>query len=317
MNNFKSGTTLSLVAKCALLLIIFHAAFSHQLSAQEQGYTAPSHGVRTYYQTFGTGHPILIINGGPGMNSNGFAQIAKKLSAHNQTIIYDQRGTGKSTLPVLDTATITMELMVQDMEALRKHLNIETWTVMGHSFGGILASYYATLHPARIDKLILSSSGGLNLDFLSYVGQSINARLSKQERDSLALWNENITHGDTSFYARLQRGKALAPAYLYNKKYVPIIAERLTQGNATINSLVFANLSTIRYDCTEKLKNFQPKVLIIQGKQDIIHEKTARLAQSVFPNARLALLDSCGHYGWLDKEAEYMMAVEKFLQEKP
>jgi proline iminopeptidase len=210
-----------------------------------------------------------------------------------------------------------MELMVRDMEALRKHLNIETWTVMGHSFGGILASYYATLHPERIDKLILSSSGGLNLDLLSYIGQSINGRLSKQERDSLARWNETIAHGDTSFYARLQRGKALAPAYLYNKKYVPIIAERLTQGNATINSLVFANLTHIGYDCTEKLKSFHPKVLIIQGKQDIIHEKTAHLAQTVFPHARLVLLDSCGHYGWLDKEAEYMTVVGNFLQEKP
>lgn len=126
-------------------------------------------------------------------------------------------------LLVGDISTITMELMVRYIEALCKHLNIEIWTVMGHSCGGILASYYATLHPNRIDKLILSSSGRRNLDLLTYAGQSINDKLSKQERDSLTWWNEKIAGDEASYFARLQLGKALALAYLYDKNTFPLL----------------------------------------------------------------------------------------------
>jgi proline iminopeptidase len=88
---------------------------------------------------------VLIINGGPGMNSDGFVGVAQKLSKNNRTIIYDQRGTGRSTLTKTDTSTITMKLMAADIEALRKQLNIKSWIILGHSFGGMLASYYASL----------------------------------------------------------------------------------------------------------------------------------------------------------------------------
>ena len=59
-----------------------------QTYAQKDGF-AQSDGVKIYYRTFGTGTPILIINGGPGLNSDGFVDLAKTLSAQNQTIVYD------------------------------------------------------------------------------------------------------------------------------------------------------------------------------------------------------------------------------------
>jgi len=96
-----------------------------------------------HYRTFGEGKPMLIINGGPGMNSDGFTYIAEALSKYNyQTITYDQRGTGKSQVEALNAKTITMDLMVQDIENLRTHLKIDQWAILGHSFGGILATYY-------------------------------------------------------------------------------------------------------------------------------------------------------------------------------
>jgi len=265
------------------------------------------------YRTFGKGPPILIINGGPGMNSNGFADLAKKLSEKNLTIIYDQRGTGKSTLIKTDSTTITLDLMINDIESLRKKLSIKSWIVLGHSFGGMIASYYATLYPQRIDKLILSSSGGIDLDLLNYVNESIHSKLSPSEKDSLALWNKKLAEGDTSHYARLQRGKALAHAYVFNSTYLPVIAERLTQGNARINALIWSDLNKITFDCSDKLKNFSKPVLIIQGKQDIIFERTALKAQSVLKNSRFVLMDRCVHYGWLDRPDQYFSEISLFL----
>ena len=59
--------------------------------------------------------------------------------------------------------------MVDDLEVLRKQLQIRQWIVLGHSFGGMLACYYATLFPENIEGLILSSSGGIDLELQSYV----------------------------------------------------------------------------------------------------------------------------------------------------
>lgn len=285
-----------------------------QAKCQTEGTAQSSDSAPVYYRTFGEGKPILIINGGPGMNSNGFENLAKALSKTHKTIIYDQRGTGKSKLNVLDSNTVTMKLMAEDMECLRKHLKIEKWTILGHSFGGIMAAYYATLYPERIEGIIFSASGGIDLDLLSYAGDMVNAKLTQQERDSLAYWTKKIAAGDTTHYARLQRGKALAPAYLYDKKYVPILAERLTQGNSLLNELVWSDLERIKYDCSEKLSSFSQPVLIIQGKEDIIKAKTAEKAHTVFKKSKLVFMEDCGHYGWLDNEKVYFKEINAFLK---
>jgi proline iminopeptidase len=282
-------------------------------AAQNEGFVKSIDGAPIYYRTFGSGHPLLIINGGPGMNSNGFENLARKLSEHYKTIIYDQRGTGKSVLPVLDSTTITMDLMIADMESLRKFFELDNWSILGHSFGGMVASYYTTKYPEHIDKMILSSSGGIDLGLLSYVNEAISSKLSTTEKDSLKYWNDKLNGGDTTFMARLGRGRALAPAYLQDRKYIPVLALRLTQGNGDINGLIWADLQRINYDCTEKLKSFDRPVLIIQGKQDIINADTAERAHKVLKNSRMVLMDHCGHYGWLDNEEVYFKEVNSFL----
>ncbi len=258
------------------------------------------------------GTPVLIINGGPGMNSNGFADLAKTISKNNKAIIYDQRGTGESSIPLANRETITMDHMVADIEIIRRHLKLDTWIVFGHSFGGMLASYYAAQHPERISKLILSSSGGIDMELFS--GLNITSRLTEKQRNAVNYWARKIANGDTTYHARINRAKNLAPAYLYNKSFVPKIAERLTQVNMQINTLVFQNMRTIDFDCKEKLFEFKKPVLIIQGKQDIVGEHIAEKAHNTFPNSKLVLLENCAHYGWLDQPVQYFNYIDTFLK---
>ncbi len=291
-----------------ILSFLFFSSFV-LLKAQQEGF-AKCNNVSTYYKTFGTGKPILIINGGPGMNSNGFAGLAQKLSKKNKTIIYDQRGTGKSEVSKIDSATITIDLMIEDIECLRKELKIKKWFVLGHSFGGMLASYYATKYPQSIDGIILSSSGGIDLELLDYVSTNIN---SASNADSVNYWTNKISNGDTSYFAKYQRGKHLAPAYVFDKKYIPIIAERLTQGRPQINSVLWNDMSVNNFNCATRLKDFKKPVLIIQGKQDIIEERTAIKAQKAFQNSKVVIMDNCKHYGWLDAEEQYFREINTFL----
>ena len=265
-----------------------------------------------HYKVYGDGLPVLIINGGPGMNSDGFQPLAEKIGETSMAIIYDQRGTGQSTLNKVSEATITMDAMVGDIETLRQHFNLDEWIVMGHSFGGMLASYYAARYPDRVQGLILSSSGGIDRRLFNTL--DIPSRLSPTERDSLRFWNRRIAEGDTSYYARLQRGRYLAPAYVVNRRNIPVIAERLTQGDRRINSLVHENMRQMEFDCTEELKVFNAPVLIIQGRQDIIPEEVGRHAHSVFPNSQLVLLENSGHYGWLDRPQAYFTEITSFLR---
>jgi len=303
------------MSKYHLLIVIALCLlpFFQTATAQNSGF-APSNAVEIYYKVFGEGEPLLIINGGPGMNSQGFEGLAEMLSKNFKVILFDQRGTGKSTLKNLSENTITMDLMAEDMEALRSHLKISSWNILGHSFGGLLASHYTSKHPDCVKKLVYSSSGGLDLGFLAYINDQINSKLSENDRALLQHWLQKINHGDTSYYARYQRGLALAPAYIHNKKFVPQLAERLTQGNATINRLVFQDLHRINYDCKSTLSIFKNPVLIIQGKDDIIKEETALITKSTLPQASLVLLENCGHYGWLDRPKTYFDNIVKFLK---
>ncbi|MEO8532239.1 MAG: alpha/beta fold hydrolase [Flavobacterium sp.] len=287
--------------------------FLGRTSAQTEGYAVNNDSSKTYYKTFGKGEPLLIINGGPGMNSNGFEDMAKTLSENQETIIYDQRGTGKSKLEKLNDKTISMRLMADDMESLRKHLKIKKWNILGHSFGGMMASYYATVYPGSIDKLVLSSSGGVDLTLLK-TANLIEAGLNQSQKDSLNYWNDKIEKGDTSYKARIGRGRAMAPAYVYNQKYAPIIAERLTQGNSTINTLLWGDMQKMNFDCKAKLKNFKNPVLIIQGREDIISNEIGEIAHKTLPNSKLIFLEHSKHYGWLDAREKFFSEINSFLK---
>lgn len=292
---------------CFLLFLL-----STSVMAQTD-YIIDSGNSKLHYHTFGKGKPLLIINGGPGMNSDGFTYIAQELAKFNyQTITYDQRGTGKSEVAI-SSKNITMDLMVQDMENLRKYLKIDKWAILGHSFGGILATYYATKHPEYIDRMILSNSGGINMEFTTYVRQRQLENLSPTQRDSLAYFEKKQNHGDTSLETRKGRAKYLAYAYVYDKSKAPIIAERLLQFNAEINTLVILDLLKIKYDCAKKLKHFHQPVLVFQGENDILTVDTAEKIAATFPNSKLVLMKNCAHYGWLDAPEIYFANVESFL----
>lgn len=296
--------------KCVFFLLIFCSP-SALVKSQESQFIEQS-GNTIHYKVFGDGNPVLIINGGPGMNSDGFAGLASIIGKKYKAIIYDQRGTGESTLDQMNSSTITMNLMVEDIETIRKELDIREWVVLGHSFGGILASYYTSKHSSKISGLILSSSGGLNMDLFSSL--NISARLTSLERDSLNYWNRKIQLGDTSYHARLQQGKYLAPAYLNNKSFVPEVAQRLTQGNSRINSLVYQDLRNIGYDVSRELKGFKNPVLIMQGEHDIIPLTISEKAHSIFKDSRLIILPNSSHYGWLEDSLIYFSEIDSLIK---
>lgn len=99
------------------------------------------------------GEPIVLLHGGPGA---GAGPVHRRFfdPAHYRIVIFDQRGAGRSK-PHGSVESNTLDFLVQDIETLRAHLNIEAWHVFGGSWGSTLALAYAAAHPKSCLSLIL------------------------------------------------------------------------------------------------------------------------------------------------------------------
>ncbi len=294
-------------------IFIFSLIFTTSAFCQQEGFIKTEDGI-LHYKKYGKGEPLLIINGGPGLDCEGFVPLAELLSDKYMTILFDQRGTGKSELYRIDSTTVTMELMAKDIETIRSYFKIDKWIVLGHSFGGFMAEYYAIHYPESIKAMILSSSGGIDLNILKYFNENLQMRLSQTERDSLKYWSDRVKQGDTTYSAEYKKGKYLASAYLYDKQYVPKLAQRLAfGGNHQITSLVYKDLFKIKFDCKDTLENFIKPVLIIQGRQDIIGEGVAYEAHLILKNSSIVFINKSGHYSWWEQSEQYKSEVKKFI----
>ena len=99
------------------------------------------------------GRPALFLHGGPGV---GISPDYRRFFDPDcfRTILVDQRGAGRST-PHAEIRENTTWDIVSDLEKLREHLGIESWVVMGGSWGSLLALLYAIRHPDSVAGLII------------------------------------------------------------------------------------------------------------------------------------------------------------------
>jgi len=100
-----------------------------------------------------SGQPVLFLHGGPGSGCNA-AQRRLFDPQRYRAIFIDQRGAGRS-LPLGETAENTTPDLVADCEEIREALGIDSWIVVGGSWGSLLALVYAQLYPESVRGLVL------------------------------------------------------------------------------------------------------------------------------------------------------------------
>ncbi|TVQ05815.1 MAG: alpha/beta fold hydrolase, partial [Balneolaceae bacterium] len=110
-----------------------------------------------YVNIIGEGEPLIVLHGGPGLSHDYFLPHIELLSEEVKVILFDQRGMGRSSVE-LDSTSFSLDLLVEDIEALRKELGIDAIHLMGHSWGGIVAMQYAVTYPGSLKSLILCNS---------------------------------------------------------------------------------------------------------------------------------------------------------------
>ncbi|MDN3506683.1 MAG: prolyl aminopeptidase [Simkaniaceae bacterium] len=126
-----------------------------KIEPYREGFLSVGEGHSLYWEESGNpdGQPILFLHGGPGMGTLPY-QRSFFDPEHYRIILFDQRGCGKST-PFACLENNTTWDLVEDIEKLRKHLNVEKWTLFGGSWGSTLALTYSILHPDSVEGLIL------------------------------------------------------------------------------------------------------------------------------------------------------------------
>jgi proline iminopeptidase len=162
-----------------------------------------------YYEECGsrTGKPVVVLHGGPGGAINPTMRRFFD-PARWRVALFDQRGCGRSR-PNASLNDNTTWALVEDIERLRRHLGVETWTVFGGSWGSTLALAYAIRHPNRVAGLILRGVFLLTqreLDWFYQDGASLMfpdawerfvAPIPKSERgDLVAAYHRRLTGPD-------------------------------------------------------------------------------------------------------------------------
>ncbi|KAH9496888.1 hypothetical protein Btru_010084 [Bulinus truncatus] len=147
-----------------------------QIEPFDTGFLKVSEIHTIYYEQSGNeaGKPIIFVHGGPGGCTSPSDRCFFDPSFY-RIILFNQRGAGKSTPPAELEENTTWHL-VDDIEKLRKHLNIDNWVVFGGSWGSALSLAYAETHPDKVKALILRGIFTLRKEELEwfYEGKGAN-----------------------------------------------------------------------------------------------------------------------------------------------
>ncbi|GLZ28364.1 hydrolase [Lentzea sp. NBRC 105346] len=270
-------------------------------------------GTELAYRTLGSGEPLICLAGGPGRASSYLGDLGG-LSQHRRLIVLDNRGTGESAEPE-NPFTYRRDMLVHDVEMLRRHLDLDVVDVLGHSAGAGIAMGYAVDHPERVGKLVLLTpalrSVGLSpeqSDWDTFLAERADEPWYEQVTRALA----NDAAGDNSVENRVaaspmlygtwnERAQAHARAELGEWKYEVALGYN-AEGAFTPGVM------------RRGLQEFDHPVLVYAASADPISPvRRCRELVELFPNATLVVHEGAGHYAWVDDPEWLVKQVATFL----
>ncbi|HVR39195.1 MAG TPA: alpha/beta fold hydrolase [Thermoanaerobaculia bacterium] len=292
-----------------LLLLLAPSLFAETFDAGD--------GVRLWYAERGKGSPVIVIHGGPGMDHFSLAADLGPLEKRHRVIYYDQRGGGGSSLPS-DTALLTIDHHVRDLEALRQHLGLEKITLLAHSFGPAIAAQYAIRYPAHVEHMIfLSPIPPRRGTFGDEYGKRLRTRLTDAQikrAEELSFDTDNVTAVCREYWSIMtppRVAKSISPTVV-KSDLCAAPPNALRFGMTKTNPATFGSLGD--WNWTADLAKVNVPTLILHGDEDAIPMAMVNEWITAMPNARIVRLEKTAHFPHAERPTIVFPAIETFLR---
>jgi proline iminopeptidase len=260
-------------------------------------------GFNLHYRVYGQGAALLVLSGGPGFDCDYMEPVARELSSSNLTILVELRGTGRSRPSPIDRQTVNLKLVLADLEALRKSLQLDRWTLLGHSAGANLAMNYAIAFPEHVAALILADSGPVRQSLVGPISDNMFLRLTPEQSAAAKT--------APSFQTML-------PGYFYDRDKAQkwIAAFRPESYHDDAGQLLAADEMAPGMDLRPALQKLRQPALVIAGRQDPMDPGMQYEIHLALKESRLVLLDRCGHFSWIEQPEGFYRAIREFLADQ-
>jgi proline iminopeptidase len=299
---------------------------SSNVYAIDEGFVNAS-GVMIYYESIGKGDPLLIVHGGPGASHDYFLPYLLPLARTNRLIFIDERGSGRSQ-KIENVSDYTVENMVEDVEAVRKELNLGKISLLGHSYGGVLAQAYALKYQENLSHLILCSTfhstSKMNEVFkkiLEKMTPELRTRIEKMEKEGLFGHGRDFEKNRyTNDYMTAAWGEGYFP-YLYQNHPDPNY-DPVANGNTAWDLyremwgsdgefVIDGNLKSVEYG--DRISTIKVPTLITAGDNDECDPSLSKEMNSKIAGSKLVIFPKSGHMTFVDQPALFISAVDEFI----
>lgn len=274
-------------------------------------------GVEVYLED--TGPPdapaIVVLHGGPGGSSYTLREGLEEYLEGFRVIYLDQRGGGRSPALPEEPGLFTIDALVSDLFHLRDHLGLNSWTLLGHGFGGLLALDYARRSPDTTEQLVLINpwtnfpwlARQLYRASLALRGMDENADLEIPEDGTRLLQEAFATVEPKAAFDRL-----LFPSPHSRMEY-EWVAEGSTVVGADTPGRMFVLNGLWRLDYTPFVLEVQAATAVLLGALDASSYPEAQTIADLV-GGQLELIEGAGHYPWIDQPQAFEEALQNALQ---
>ncbi|QOI96060.1 MAG: alpha/beta hydrolase [Flammeovirgaceae bacterium] len=283
-----------------------------------------------YYEEFGKGPALYILSGGPGeAPDHPYRQIIDSLKSYYTCILIHQRGSGKSRNIPVNEKTITIANYTQDIEFLRRERGDKKVTLLGVSWGGLLAMNYAAYYPEVVSNLILVCSAPPSYTLWHFLYDNQYARRSKAELDSMDFLQKIFATKTDKELDSLKRADPLSKEVVAYKNFMAIHVRAMYYDRNKISQEYFDRLFydfnfqpipiidkeviETKWDITNRLKKLRIPALIVYGRQDDQGESTFYLQKECLKRSEMHVIEKCGHEIVEEQPAEFFRILLDYV----
>ena len=269
---------------------------------------------RLYYTAHGEGAPLLVVHGGPGLDQAYMRPWFDELADVARVVHYDQRGTGRSAAPLTADALAFSEF-VNDIDRIREAFGWDRFTLLGHSWGGLLAVAYARQYAARLEGLVLVSPAEPGTQFAALAAQrNQNARSPEaQARIQELLASDGYVQGESETVSEIFR--LVFAGTLADPSDIDLLDLDLAESTARQRDRVTSLLQQgmVQPEWWSELRAVAVPTLVLHGRHDPLPIEMASALADSMPDARLVTLRDSGHFPFAEEPEVVLSEVRSFL----